>query len=236
MTTDKDCQESHETALVPLETPETALSPQEVVDLTKERAQAVMGIIEEAKAYAIIQGKRFLKCEAWQTIGEFDHAKAVTEWVKPVNDAANAVVAWSARVNLVDKRTGVIKGGAEMSCGLDEYVCKGKTGWAGNLAAQSMAQTRAESKAFRMNYSAVALMAGFEPTTAEEMNAGGGSGRPSAERDESAPFCDEHGVSFRRFENDRGSWYSHKQGDGWHNYRKPAENPEPVEEAEEMPW
>jgi hypothetical protein len=44
----------------------------------------------------------------------------------------------------------------------------------------------------------------------------------NAERDESTPFCDKHGVSFRKFEKDNSTWYSHPDGEEWCNYKKPA--------------
>ena len=227
-----------ETALVVPERAESALSPQDIVEVTKERAVAVINIIEQAKAYAIIQGKRYLRVEAWQVIGEFDNSKTQTEWVRPVKDG-DTILAWEARVNLVDKHTGVIRGGAEMSCGLDEYVCRGRTGYSQHVAAQSMAQTRAESKAFRMNYSAVALMAGFEATTAEEMMTDSAPSAPSQESS-STPFCSEHGVSYRLFEKNGRSWYSHRDGDNWCKYAKPrrgaTKQPDIDVEVEDIPW
>jgi hypothetical protein len=46
--------------------------------------------------------------------------------------------------------------------------------------------------------------------------------KANAQPDESAPFCEQHGVSFRKFEKNDSTWYSHKDGDGWCNYVKPT--------------
>jgi hypothetical protein len=87
-----------------------------------------------------------------------------------------------------------------------------------------------------MNYSAVALLAGFEATTAEEMMTDSAPSAPSQESS-STPFCSEHGVSYRQFEKEGRSWYSHRQGDSWCKYTKPRSAPQqPTEEAEELPW
>ena len=211
------------TDLVPIEggpgaPRDIALTPAEEVALTQERARAVVAIIDGAKAYATIQGKKYLQVESWQVIGKFDGVSAATEWTRPI-EIGGVIVAYEAKVLLIG-RDGLTKGGATMTCGMDEHVAQGKRGWMQHVAVQSMAQTRAESKAYRMNYAAVALLAGYQGTTAEEMQTGGSQPDERNDRDESAQFCEKHGVSFRRFQKDGSSWYSHRDGDSWCAYQK----------------
>jgi hypothetical protein len=213
------------TDLVPIEggpgaPRDIALTPAEEVALTQERARAVVAIIDGAKAYATIQGKKYLQVESWQVIGKFDGVSAATEWTRPI-EIGGVIVAYEAKVLLIG-RDGLTKGGATMTCGMDEHVAQGKRGWMQHVAVQSMAQTRAESKAYRMNYAAVALLAGYQGTTAEEMQTGGSQPDERNDRDESAPFCEKHGVSFQKFEKDGSTWYSHRDGDSWCAYQKPA--------------
>lgn len=131
------------------------------IQVARERASALMEILEHGGLYQKIGEKRFLRVEGWQTIGRFDGATARTEWTTRDEDGI------TARVAIM--KGGHEIGGAESFCGFDEYVCQGKDGSAKINAAVSMAQTRATSKAFRLLYSFVATLAGFEPTPAEEI-------------------------------------------------------------------
>jgi hypothetical protein len=208
-----------ETALAPIEGA-TSLSPAEHVIQVRDRAKAVYSIIMDAGAYREFEeGKKYLQVEAWQVIGSFDNVHAQTDWVRPVEHDGE-VVAYEARVNLISTVDGSIRGGAQMSCGIDEFVTRGKQGWGKTTAAESMAQTRAESKAFRMCYSAVALLAGFQPTPAEEMD---GSPKPSA-RGVATPhkgqpshdsyFCMEHDAAWFQRGRMRGFAHPIKDAEG----------------------
>lgn len=137
------------------------VAPRDVVSLATDQANALMEIVEAKKLYQDIKGKRYLTSEAWATIGAFNSVQAATEYVKAVQDPNGQTIAYHAKVNLLQH--GIIIGSAETICGLDEPVCRGKTGMAKHRAAMSAAQTWAASKAFRLNYSWVAVLAGFEP-------------------------------------------------------------------------
>lgn len=143
--------------------------PRDVVAQAQEQAKVLLEIVEAQGLYANIQGKRYLMAEAWETIGAFNHVGTDTEWVKPIVDPDGKTTAWEAKVNLVHRQHGNTVGSAIMSCGMDEFPTKGKSGEAANKAARSAAQTWAASKAYRMNYSWVVVLAGFEPTPASEM-------------------------------------------------------------------
>ena len=160
--------------------------PREVMSLAQDCAEILMEVVDQKRWYTEIEGKRYLQVEAWQTIGLFYKVRAMPVYVKPIEVNGEAV-AYEARVDLVDAN-GIICGSGIMSCGLDEFVARGKQGWGKQVAAQSMAQTRATSKAYRLNYGFVAVLAGYDPSTAEEMQVHQESQKPLA----SEYFCNEH--------------------------------------------
>lgn len=182
--------------------------PMEVVALAREQAKALMSVVEEAGSFAEIQGKKYLKVEGWELIGRFNRVSAVTEYVKSVGDPSEG---YEAKVNLY--QDGNIIGSGTMVCGLDEFVCQGKTGLAKDNACMSMAQTRATSKAYRLNFSWVAVLANFEATPAEEMQ---GQRRTTAPSDHLCPI---HDVEWRQSAKQKaaGRGHSHKTDDGWCN-------------------
>lgn len=142
------------------------LKPAVVVDIATEQANVLMDIVKKRKLYMTYKGKNYLYAEAWETIGAFNRTHAVTEKVYPI-ERSGKVVGYEAVVKLY--KDGQVVGGAIMSCGFDEFPCRGKEGEAKHKAAKSAAQTWATSKAYRLNYSYVAILAGFQPTPAEEM-------------------------------------------------------------------
>ena len=161
------------------------------IEFAKHIAGRLMAIVEERHLSARIDGKDYLEYEAWQTIGMFYEVTANVEWTRTM-EMDGAIMGWEARVQLLD-RQGQVVGTGEMSCGFDEFPCKGKEGFAKHKAARSAAQTWAASKAYRMNYSHVAVLGGFEATTADEMRGSEVTG------DDSAPmgFCPDHDVAFQ---------------------------------------
>ena len=144
------------------------LSPREVADSASEQAKTLMDIVDQQNLYVVVQGKKYLMVEAWETIGAFNSVGSDTEWIREFT-IGDELVGWQAKVNLVDSRTGIQVGSGISVCGLDEFVAKGKKGVAQHNAVMSMAQTRATSKAYRAKYSWVAVLAGYQPTPAEEM-------------------------------------------------------------------
>ena len=144
------------------------LSPREVADGAAEQAKTLMDIVDQQNLFVVVQGKKYLMVEAWETIGAFNNVGSDTEWLREFR-IGDELVGWQAKVNLVDSRTGIQVGSGISVCGLDEFVAKGKHGVAQHNAVMSMAQTRATSKAYRAKYSWVAVLAGYQPTPAEEM-------------------------------------------------------------------
>lgn len=147
------------------------LTPREVLNTAQGQAEALMELVEKRKLFQVIGGKKYLHAEAWITIGAFNQIVAQTDWIQPEKDEAGNITGYDAKVNLIHTPTGEIRGGAIMSCGLDSFPCRGKTGSEQHKAAKSAAQTWAVSKAFRMTHSYVPVLAGYEATPAEEMQA-----------------------------------------------------------------
>jgi hypothetical protein len=199
------------------------LSPKEVLSAAKEQADALMEMVTQKHLSTRMGKSEHLHAEAWITIAAFNNIVAKTKWVHPEHDQDGAITGYEAEVELLHYPTGEIRGGAIMSCGLDAFPCQSKRGTEKDKAAKSAAQTWAAAKAIRMTLSYVPVLAGYSPVPYEEMRDSGGSD----ERDESAPFCEKHGESFRKFEKDGSSWYSHRDGDGWCAYQKPAQQAAP---------
>ena len=141
--------------------------PTEIVKLATEQANALMDIVEKKKLYVTIEKKKYMFVEGWEVIGAFNRVYSITDEIYPILNPDNEVVGYEARVSLW--KDGNQIGGAIMPCGLDEFPCRGKEGEAKHKACKSAAQTWAASKAYRMNYSWVAVLAGYQPTPAEEM-------------------------------------------------------------------
>ena len=146
------------------------VTPMQKVAQATEWADALMGVVNARQLYVEVGGKRYLMVEAWELIGAFAGLRAETESVEPVRED-DKIVAYKAKVNLVETQTGQKRGGGAIAlCGLDESVVKGQSSTgAKHNSAMSMAQTRATSKAFRLNFSYVASIGGYAATTAEEM-------------------------------------------------------------------
>lgn len=182
-------------------------TPREVVIDATEQAKLLMDIVESRQIYQEIEGKKYLEVEAWQTIGAFNRVHAMTDFVNPMKED-DKITGYEAQVSLW--KDGERIGQSIMTCGLDEFPCRGKEGQAKHKAARSAAQTWAESKAYRMNFAYIAVLAGYMPTPAEEMLPSG------AVEDEH--LCPIHNVPFHLMKKGKSSWYSHKAEDGsWCN-------------------
>ena len=206
-----------------------ALSPDDVVQNASHQSKLLMKIVDQTKCYQVISGKKYLQVEAWETIGAFNRVHAVTEWTHPV-ERESRVVGYDAKVNLVNA-DGIVVGSAIMPCYFTENACKGKIGDAKDKASKSAAQTFATSKAYRMNYSYVAILAGYQPTPAEEMTGDAPDERPA----NLEHWCEKHKTKW--FKRGKMQSYAHPIGDTgeWcHEHKaepkpasKPAVQPEP---------
>ena len=192
------------------------LSPAEVVTNATEQSKLLMSIVEQTGCYQNISGKKYLQVEAWETIGAFNQVHAETKAIVPITRDGE-IVGYQADVQLI--KHGMSVGGASMPCFFTENACKGKEGDAKHKACMSAAQTFATSKAYRMNYSYVAILAGFQPTPAEEMGATTEGDTPN----KNEHWCEEHQVNF--FKKGKMKGFAHKiEGtDKWCNEEETPE-------------
>jgi len=169
-------------------TRQVQLTPTEVLEGATEQSKLLMNIVEQTKCYQVISGKKYLQVEAWETIGAFNRTHAETENVSPIIKDGETI-GYQAHVQLW--KDGNVVGGAVMPCFFTENCCKGKDGDAKHKSAMSAAQTFATSKAYRMNFSYIAILAGFQPMPAEEITT------DMAEPvDKTEHWCFEHGAAF----------------------------------------
>ena len=242
------------------------MSPAEfddAVDAAKAKAKTFVDIVENQQLFTMIGPSKHLNHEAWETIAAGYGLTAAVDsttyhWKKDSEeDNGDELFMVEAHAVVLD-RDGTIRGGAVASCGRDE------PNWATKPVHQvaSMAGTRASAKALRLMLSWVVEIAGYEPTPSEEIvdkkpraergkaaatprNSGNRAESPNkgSSRPQAAPTSDEHGtcplhnVPWRQNSNDRGTWLSHKDGEGWCNEsavrRQMAERSDLPEEPED---
>lgn len=137
-----------------------AESPQAVVDCGVSIANQLARIIKRQKLSVTIQGKRHVLSEGWSLIGAM--CGVLPREVSVTEDAAGNVIAVVELIRISDQ---AILGRASAMCGIDEKE------WAKRPrhARRSMALTRAVGKAFRLCFSWVIKLAGYESCPAEEI-------------------------------------------------------------------
>lgn len=131
---------------------------------------------------ATIQGKEYPKVDWWTTVGAslglFPREESIRLLDREGEVAYEATVGVYRGQELVTRASAICSDKEPTWSGRDEY------------AIRSMAITRATGKAFRLGLSFLPVMAGMEPTPAEEMPQGGG-GQSSDE-----PWSPDHKVGF----------------------------------------
>ena len=132
--------------------------PERDVERARSAARALMGVIEATKTLKL-NGKTYLFFEHWQTIGQFFNHSVGVDWVNTLENPDG----YEAKSVLY--HNGQVVGGAIASCTRDEANWKGKP----DFQLRSMAQTRAMAKALRSRFGFIAVLAGAEPTAAEEI-------------------------------------------------------------------
>jgi len=192
-------------------------SPMDIVARAVDQAKALMDIVEKQKLYELIEKKKYLIIEGWELIGAFNGISACPEYVIPI-ERQGEIVGYESKVNLT--KQGMIVGSGIMSCGLDEFPCRGKEGEGKHKACRSAAQTWATSKAYRLKYSFIAKLGGYEPTPAEEMLG------ERTEAENQAPkehWCEEHNCPLEKLKNKSTGipFWAHRTLDGKLCYGKP---------------
>jgi hypothetical protein len=132
--------------------------PVAVIARAAELAKPLAELIGKQKLFVEIKGRRHVRIEGWTLLGSMLGVFPVTVWTRRTEKG------WEARVE-ARTRSGEVVGAAEAGCSRDESAWKDRD----DYALQSMAQTRASSKALKMPLGFVMQLAGFDPTPAEEM-------------------------------------------------------------------
>ncbi len=136
------------------------MTPAETVAHATAIANALSPVIEKQNMYSMIQGKKHPKVEAWLTLGAILGILPREKSVIELPDGS-----YMAEVELVSTSTGHVVAGASSICGIEEKRWSN----AERYARRSMAVTRATSKAYRLAFSWIIQLAGYQPTPAEEM-------------------------------------------------------------------
>ena len=105
------------------------------------------------------QDATYVTAEGWNTLGTILGTYARTEIVEPV-DFTKAKIAYRARVSIMQ---------GENCLATAEAIADSNGFQKQEHQIYSMAQTRAMGKAYRMAFSWIIKLAGYEPTPAEEM-------------------------------------------------------------------
>jgi hypothetical protein len=152
--------------------------PTEILAKAQQIATPLAQLIESAGLAKKLGGNRkHVEVGGWQAAGTMLGAlggqalHAETVWTRPVvdPDTGHAIrnehgFSWEACVE-IRTPAGVVVGKAEAMCGRTEKT------WAkrDDYAVRSMAETRAESRAYRRAIGWIVHLAGYNPTPAEEM-------------------------------------------------------------------
>lgn len=158
-------------------------------ELTKrasEVATSLRDVIEKQRLSVNIQGRKFVRCEGWTTLGTMLGVLPREVSVERADDGT-----YTAVVELVRMNDGAVMSRASAECGADESTWRNRP----NYARRSMAVTRATGKACRLAFSWVMVMSGYEPTPAEEMPPEPDAGPRSIPQDapSSAPVVEKKG-------------------------------------------
>ena len=150
--------------------------PEEILAKAQQIAAPLKNLIEQAGLAKNLGGQRkHVEVGGWQAAGAMLGAlggqalHAETVWTRPVAEAEGAEPSefgssWEACVE-IRTASGVVVGRAEAMCGRAERTWKTRD----DYAVRSMAETRAESRAYRRAIGWIVHLAGYNPTPAEEM-------------------------------------------------------------------
>lgn len=137
-----------------------SLEPADQMKYGAQLAAALKDFIQKQDLSVNIQGKEYVKVEGWTTLGTMLGILPRETSVKILESGG-----YEASVDLIRQKDGTIVGGASAICDTDEK----RWGSADRYARRSMAVTRAVSKAYRLAFSWILTLAGYEATPFEEI-------------------------------------------------------------------
>ena len=136
-----------------------AASPEDIVSRASSVATVLAKVITEKKLYTVINSKKYVQVDGWATLGAM--LGVLPREVKS-EKIENGYLSF---VELVRTTDGMVIGGASAICTREERNWKNSD----EYAIKSMATTRATGKAYRLGFSWIMNLAGYESTPAEEM-------------------------------------------------------------------
>lgn len=139
-------------------------APEIVLEEAAKAASALKDVIERKPNKVVINGKTFLTFEDWQTLGRFYGITAAARSTEYLEQGR--VRGYECHAEAILVSTGQVIGAAQAMCMDDEEKWRSKPLY----QLRSMAQTRAQAKALRGVLAWVAVLAGYSPTPAEEMD------------------------------------------------------------------
>lgn len=141
------------------------MRPAERIAYATEMANALKQIIDAKGLGHRLNSKNpddeYVELEAWQTCGSLCGMAAKIEWTRPIEKPHG----YEARAVIIRTDTGLEIGSGESMCNKSEK----RWSYAEDYALRGMAQTRAQSRAFRGQLAWILVLAGYKPTPAEEM-------------------------------------------------------------------
>lgn len=142
-----------------------ALSTEEVVSRASAVATSLAKIIQDKNLFIQIRDKNYVVVEGWNALGAMLGVLPRERETKPYVDEATGISGFESYVELVRAVDGVVIGGASAICLKNERNWKDKP----EYAVRSMTVTRATGKAFRLGFSWIMQLAGYDATPAEEV-------------------------------------------------------------------
>lgn len=136
------------------------------IERAKKVSEVVSKIVEQKKLYAMIQGKKYVTCEGWTTMGSLLGLFPQIVEVKEEKSEKGIKYIAICEIRTLD---GKLVSRAESECASWERNKAKMLEQQGEYAIRSMAETRAVSKAYRICLSWIMTLAGYEPTPAEEV-------------------------------------------------------------------
>lgn len=136
------------------------LDPKKMIAYAADMAAVLKEIIDKQKLFTDIKGKKHVKVEGWTTLGAM---LGILPREVEVKEYPNG--SYEAKIELYSLKSGQVVGQASSICGIDET----RWGHADKYARRSMSITRAVGKAYRLGFSWIMVLAGFDATPAEEI-------------------------------------------------------------------
>lgn len=144
---------------------ETQIIPAERIGWGNTAAKELMRVVKEVGLSRKFGGDRpHLYAEAWQILARFSGYHGIVDEPQEITEESK-IIGFKAQAHVFDND------GREVSRATS-YCMRDEPNWRNKPMFQlaSMAQTRALSKAYRLDLGWVAVLAGYSPTPAEEMD------------------------------------------------------------------